>query len=135
MEILIHGRNVDVDPVLEQKSRVKLAKLPRLASDIRRVEVEFSEIRNPREPEQQQCEVTVHLTRNFVKAHATATDARTAFDRAVDKVEHQVGRVKSKRISRSRPRHGSDAAAARIGAHLDPDTGDEADDRDTAKYA
>lgn len=121
MEILVHGRNVDVDPEVEEKCRVKLSKLSRLASDIRRVEVEFSEIRNPREPEQQQCEVTVHLTQNFVKAHGTATDARTAFDRAEEKVAHQVGRVKSKRISRSRPRHGADATTARIGAHLAPD--------------
>jgi ribosomal subunit interface protein len=106
MDILVRGRNVPVDPAIEAESRRKLGKLPRYAPDIRRVEVEFSEIRNPRAPEKLQCEVIVHLTRNFVKAHATASDARTALDRVIDKVEHQVGRVKSKRIGRSRPRHG-----------------------------
>ena len=106
MDILVRGRNVPVDPTVDAVSRRKLGKLPRLAPDIRRIEVEFSEIRNPREPEQQQCEVTVHLTQNFVKAHGAATDPRTALDRAIAKVEHQVERVKSKRIGRSRPRHG-----------------------------
>lgn len=106
MEILVRGRNVPVEPALDAESRRKLGKLPRFASDIRRVEIEFSEIRNPRAPEKLQCEVIVHLTKNFVKAHATGADARTALDRVVDKVEHQVGRVKSKRVGRSRPRHG-----------------------------
>ena len=106
MDILVRGRNVPVDPAIEAESRRKLGKLPRYAPDIRRVEVEFSEIRNPRAAERIQCEVIVHLTQNFVKAHATAADARTALDRVVGKAEHQIGKVKSKRIARSRPHHG-----------------------------
>ena len=107
MDILVRGRNVPVDPAIEAESRRKLSKLPRYAADIRRIEVEFSEIRNPRASERIQCEVIVHLTGTFVKAHATATDLRSALDRVIDKVEHQAGRVKSKRIARSRPHHGA----------------------------
>ena len=72
MEIVVQGRNVTVDPAIDADSRRKLGKLGRLASDIRRIEVEFSEVRNPRVADSQQCEVTVHLTRNLVKAHAAA---------------------------------------------------------------
>ena len=105
MEIVVQGRNVAVDPAVDADSRRKLGKLERLASDIRRIEVEFSEVRNPRVPDSQQCEVTVHLTRNLVKAHASAPDARTALDRVVDKVGHQLNRVHDKRVHRSKPRH------------------------------
>ena len=59
----------------------------------------------------------MHLTRNLVKAHAAAPDARTALDRVVDKVGHQLDRVHDKRVHRSpapspgRPRrHRSQAA-------------------------
>jgi ribosomal subunit interface protein len=105
MEILVRGRNVTIEPSVEAESRRKITKLGRLASDIRRVEVEFSEVRNPRVAESLQCEVTIHLTRNFVKAHAAAADARTALDRVVEKATHQLSRVHDKRVHRTRPRH------------------------------
>jgi ribosomal subunit interface protein len=105
MEIVVQGRNVAVDAAVEADSRRKLGKFGRLASDIRRIEVEFSEVRNPRVSDSQQCEVTVHLTRNLVKAHAAAPDARTALDRAVEKAGHQLNRVHDKRVHRSKPRH------------------------------
>ena len=57
MEIVVQGRNVTVDPAIDADSRRKLGKLGRLASDIRRIEVEFSEVRNPRVADAQQCEV------------------------------------------------------------------------------
>ena len=99
MEIVVQGRNVAVDPAVDADSRRKLAKLSRLASDIRRIDVEFSEVRNPRVADSHECEVTVHLTRNLVKAHAAAADARTALDRVVDKVGHQLHRVHDKRVA------------------------------------
>src|SRR3954471_7756052 len=105
MEIVVQGRNVTVDPAIDADSRRKLGKLGRLASDIRRIEVEFSEARNPRVADSQQCEVTVHLTRNLVTAHASAADARTALDRVVDKVGQQLTGVQDKRVPRSKPRH------------------------------
>jgi len=40
-----------------------------LATDIRRIDVEFSEVRNPRVSDSQQCEVTVHLTRSAEDAY------------------------------------------------------------------
>ena len=112
MEVLVRGRNVAVDADVEVSSRRKADKLPRLASDIRRVEFEFSEIKNPRVADAYECEVIVHLTGTFVKAHASASDCRTALDRAVDKAEHQLGRVHDKRIHRARPRRAGEAGAA-----------------------
>ena len=107
VEIVVRGRNVTVDVAVDADCRRKLGKLGKLASDIRRIDVEFSEVRNPRVSESQQCEVAVHLTRNLVKARAAAADARTALDRVVDKVGHQLERVHDKRVHRARPRHGA----------------------------
>jgi ribosomal subunit interface protein len=104
MDILVRGRNVELPAGLEAEARRKVERLARLAGDIRRVEVEFSEVRNPREPESQCCEVTVHLTRHFVKGHAAAGDPRPALDRAVRKAQHQLETVHGKRVARSHPR-------------------------------
>ncbi|MGZ4677928.1 MAG: ribosome hibernation-promoting factor, HPF/YfiA family [Acidimicrobiia bacterium] len=107
MEILVHGRNVELETEVEEESRRKVGRLERLASDIRRVEVEFSEIRNPRVADAVECEIRVRLTKNLVKAHGAAPDQRTALDRATAKAEHQLDKVHSKRVSRSKPKHGT----------------------------
>lgn len=104
MDIVVRAKNVDVPPTLREIAREKLAKISRFTSEIGRVEVDFSELRNPRIAENQLCEVTVHLKRHFVKAHAAATEALAALDLVIDKVEHQVARVKDKRVARSHPR-------------------------------
>jgi putative sigma-54 modulation protein len=44
-----------------------------------------------------------------VKAHACAPEPEAALDLAVDKVGHQVARIKDKRVSRSHPRRRDNA--------------------------
>jgi putative sigma-54 modulation protein len=104
MDIVVRGRNVRVQPRLKQTAREKLARISRFTHDDGRVEVEFSEVRNPRVADNQVCEVTVHLKRHFVKAHAAGREPEAALDLVLDKVEHQVARIKEKRVSRSHPR-------------------------------
>jgi len=104
MDIVVRGRNVEVPPRLREVAREKLAKMSRFAHDADRVEVDFSELRNPRVHDNQVCEVTVHLKRNVVKAHAAAREPEAALDLVVDKAEHQLARIKEKRVSRSHPR-------------------------------
>jgi putative sigma-54 modulation protein len=107
MDIVVRGRNRRVSPRLQGIAREKLAKIDRFTHDAGRVEVDFSERRNHRAGDNQVCEVTVHLKRHFVKAHAAAREPEAALDLVIDKVEHQVARIKEKRVARSHPRHGA----------------------------
>jgi putative sigma-54 modulation protein len=104
MDIVVRGRNLRVPSRLRVVAREKLAKISRFTHDVGRVEVDFSELRNPRVGDNQVCEVTVHLKRHFVKAHAAAREPEAALDLVIDKVEHQVARIKEKRVSRLHPR-------------------------------
>jgi len=104
MEILVRGKNCTVSPELKATAQEKIGKITRFTSDATRVEVDFVELRNPSISARQQCEVTVHLKKHFVKAHATATEPEAALDLVVDKVEHQVAKIKDKRVKRSHPR-------------------------------
>jgi putative sigma-54 modulation protein len=101
MDIVVRGKNVDVSPRLRKLAREKLNKISRFTHDATRVEVDFSELRNRRVADNQVCDVIVHLKRNFVKAHAAASDPGAALDLVMDKVEHQVSRIKEKRVTRS----------------------------------
>jgi len=104
MEIVVRGRNRPVPARLRGVAEHKVARIERVARDAHRVEVDFSEERNPRVSESQQCEITLHLKKRLVRAHASAGEPGAALDLALDKVEHQVTRIKEKRIARAHPR-------------------------------
>ncbi|MFL6241737.1 MAG: ribosome hibernation-promoting factor, HPF/YfiA family [Acidimicrobiia bacterium] len=101
MDIVVRGKNVDVPPRLRKLAREKVRKISRFTHDAGRVEVDFSELRNRRVSDNQVCDVIVHLKRNFVKARAAASEPAAALDLVLDKVEHQVARIKEKRVTRT----------------------------------
>ena len=129
MDIVVRGKNVDVSPRLRKLARDKLNKISRFTHDAGRVEVDFSELRNRRVADNQVCEVIVHLKRNFVKAHATASEPATALDLVIDKIEHQVARIKEKRVTRSHAGRRSRVAPG-VDAGLAYDGASDADDEE-----
>lgn len=104
-QIIVRGKNMKVTRSLRVTSEDKVAKLERFTHDITRYEVDFSEVRNPTEPDNHLCEITLHLKRHFVKAHAAAPEPLTALDLTIAKAEHQLSRIKDKRITRRRLMH------------------------------
>jgi putative sigma-54 modulation protein len=104
MDIVVRGKNRSVPARLEVTAREKVARIAKFTHDAGRVEVDFAEQQHKRLSESQLCEITVHLKKHFVKAHACASEPEAALDLAVDKVGYQVARIKEKRVSRSHPR-------------------------------
>ena len=133
MDIEVRGKNRPVSSRLDAAAREKVSRIAKFTHDAGRVEVDFSEQQHQRIAESQLCEITVHLKKHFVKAHACAPEPEAALDLAVDKVGHQVARIKDKRVSRSHPRHRNGANGNGPGT-VDDDQGDLVldDDGDTA---
>jgi len=104
MDVVIRGKNVKVSESLREAATEHLAKLDRFANGFARAEVDFSQERNPRIAENQKCEVLVHVKGHLLKAHASATEPFAALYAVCDKVEHQVKRLKDKRVARTHPR-------------------------------
>jgi putative sigma-54 modulation protein len=104
MDIVVRGKNCSVSARLEATAREKVARIAKFTHDAGRVEVDFAEQQHKRLAESQLCEITVHLKKHFVKAHACSSEPEAALDLAVDKVGYQVARIKGKRVSRSHPR-------------------------------
>jgi putative sigma-54 modulation protein len=104
MDIVVRGKNRPVSSRLDAAAREKVSRIAKFTHDAGRVEVDFAEQQHRRVAESQLCEITVHLKKHFVKAHASAPEPETALDLAVDKIGHQVARIKEKRVSRSHPR-------------------------------
>ena len=135
MDIVVRGKNRPVSQRLEAVAREKVARIAKFTHDAGRVEVDFAEQQHRRLAESQLCEITVHLKRHFVKAHASAPEAEAALDLAVDKVGHQVARIKDKRVSRSHPRRRANGNGNGAAAYEPADDGDDGDDgeSDTAR--
>jgi len=104
MDVVIRGKNVKVSKSLRTAAEEHLAKLDRYANGFARAEVDFSEERNPRISDNQKCEVLVHVKGHLLKAHASASEPFAALYAVCDKVEHQVKRLKDKRVARHHPR-------------------------------
>lgn len=130
MDIVVRGKNRPVSSRLDAAAREKVSRIAKFTHDAGRVEVDFAEQQHRRVDESQLCEITVHLKKHFVKAHACAPEPEAALDLAVDKIGHQVARIKEKRVSRSHPRKRNGAngngtptngAFADAGAELEDD--------------
>ena len=103
MDIVVRGKNRPVSSRLDAAAREKVSRIAKFTHDAGRVEVDFAEQQHRRVAESQLCEITVHLKKHFVKAHACAPEPEAALDLAVDKIGHQVARIKEKRVSRVAP--------------------------------
>lgn len=128
VEIVVRGKNVQVPPALREIAEEKVAKITRYAHDCSRIEVDFSELRNPRVAAKELCEVTVHLKGHHVKAHAASIELHAALDLAIDKLEHQVARLKDKRVGRSHPRRRELQWAVRSDYDVESDQDENGDD-------
>lgn len=136
MEIVVRAKNTKVDPLVQEVTHEKLGKLVRFGIEIFRVEVDYSEIRNPRVHDNQLCEVTVHLKRHFVKAHAASTDQVAALDLVIDKVEHQVSRLKERKVDRMhKPRRKRLAAPPLLEDWVEQSPAEHASDGNGADHA
>jgi putative sigma-54 modulation protein len=123
MDIVIRGKNVEVSESLRSAALKQMTKLDRFANGFGRAEVDFSEERNPRIPDNQVCEVLVHLRGHYLKARAAASEPFAALALVIDKVEHQVKRLKEKRVARTHPRRGRVEFAPDLGGEEPEEAG------------
>jgi putative sigma-54 modulation protein len=137
MDTLVNARHAEISPALRAATEKKVAHLERFASDVRLVEVEFSDMESRRSADAHTCEILIHLKGQLVKGVASAAEQPVALDLAIEKVTHQMRRLHERRsVGRhGGPRRESVKAAARSAAGTDSPgldalvpTLDEADD-------
>lgn len=104
MDITVHERHTRVEQDIKDLAAEKLKKITRFVNDAHRVEVEFIEQVSKNPSQKFICEITVHCKKTLLKAHAEGEEAAMALELAIDKVERQAQKLKSKRVSRFHPR-------------------------------
>lgn len=104
MEFTIRGRHMEVPETLRSAAQEKVARLARHLDGWDEAEVHFLEERNPRISEREVCEITLRGHGQILRAKAAAHDPFAAVDRVVDKLSHQVEKLKTRQSPRAHHR-------------------------------
>jgi ribosomal subunit interface protein len=112
VDVFVLGRKQTVPDEVRSIAEAKLARLARLAPVLERAEVQLTSDRDGSGVPRQVCQVTMTGHGYTVRAKAAAAEAPVAVDLVVDKLEHQVERLKGKLVGRSHPRHTRTVAGA-----------------------
>ena len=96
MQIAISSRGAEVSDALDAATRAKIGRLDRYDDGDGQATVHFAEEKNPRIADKAICEVTLEARGHQVQGKVTATDRFAALDLVVDKLEHQLARLKSR---------------------------------------
>lgn len=110
MDVVVVACRDEVPGWLERVARTKVAKLGRFAPVLERAEVRLSRRTTGNARTDQVCEVRVSGHGHMLRARAAAPDGLAAVDLVIDKLEHQVERLKGKVISRTHPRRSRSGA-------------------------
>jgi putative sigma-54 modulation protein len=97
LDITISSRHAELSEALVATTRQKISRLERLNGQLERAEVHFYEERNPRIADREVCEVWMDGRGQRLRCKVSAPDGFVAVDRAVSKLEHQLGKLKTRR--------------------------------------
>jgi ribosomal subunit interface protein len=133
VDITVSSRDAEITAALRTACEEKIGRLARFDDDLDRAEVHFFENTARKTADREVCEVTLVGRRNHLRAKVAAPDRFIAVDRVVNKLEHQLAKVKTRRDRRSQPRRGNSVHSRGSQNGLDTGTGgdrsgDRADD-------
>lgn len=109
MNLILSGRGVKLDDRLREYATEKFSRVERFFDRIIKMEVELRRERNPRVANGHTVEVTVKTPLQTLRAHGEGLDHFAAIDVALDKLEAQVKRVKSRLRDHSHRNGGREA--------------------------
>lgn len=96
MQVTVSRRHTEVSDSLRVMAEEKIGRLARFVDGLDHAEVHFSEHKNPRIADKEVCEVTIEGHGHHVRCKVQAPDGYQAVDKAYDKLEHQLHKLKTK---------------------------------------
>jgi putative sigma-54 modulation protein len=106
VEVTVSSRHTEVSDALRASTIEKIGRLSRYLEGMDHAEVHFSEHRNKRNADKEVCEVTLEGHGHHVRCKVSAPDGFAAVDRAVEKLEHQLHKLKTKLLKSKRNHEG-----------------------------
>lgn len=104
MDVSVSGRHTTVSETLKNQAVDKIGRLDKYLMGMDRAEVHFWEEKNAKSDNREFCEVTLEGHGHHIRCKVSAPDGFTAVDLAVDKLERQMRKLKTKIERRNRSR-------------------------------
>lgn len=117
MNIRVTARHFDMEPSLKAYVEDRVSRLARYFDRVEEAHVVLDA-----EGHRKIADVTVHASRVTVSSEQAADDLRSAFDRAIDKVERQIRRHKE-RVRKRKGRESTAVAATLAGGTVPEELG------------
>ena len=106
MQINTTARHCELDPEVRLFAHQRLEKFGRFARDIQEAHVVVTA-----EGYRHSAEITLKLKRREMVSREQATEPRSAIERAADRLEKQLRKLKEKRVSRKRVARSANGAS------------------------
>lgn len=120
MEVTVSGRHTRVSESLRRQAEDKIGRLEKYLDGMDRAEVHFWEEKNSRSRNKEYCEVTMEGHGHIIRCKVSAPDGFTAVDLAVDKLESQLRKLKTKVKKRYKSRQRVTIEPELVPEHLIP---------------
>jgi putative sigma-54 modulation protein len=104
VQVTVSRRHTDVPDDLRAMATEKIGRLGRFVEGLETAEVHFWEHKNPRIADKEVCEVTIEGHGHHVRCKVQAADGYQAVDKAYEKLEHQLHKLKTKLSRRNQGR-------------------------------
>src|SRR6188472_3171486 len=102
MDLLVRGTDVTITDDLRAFANQRVSKLDRLVEHLVEAKLEIKRIHRRTGANYIVAQLTLQSGRDLLRAEEQDGDARKAIDLAVNKMESQIRKVNSRRISRKR---------------------------------
>lgn len=96
MQVNVSARHTDVAKADRELIVEKLSRLGAKFLEMDRAEVHFSQERNPRIHDKECCEITLEGHGHHIRCKSNGPDHLTAVDRAIEKLENKLHKLKTK---------------------------------------
>jgi len=96
VDVTVSRRHTEISDSLRLVAEEKIGRLDRFVEGLEHAEVHFWEHKNPRVADKEVCEITIVGHGHHVRCKVQAPDGFVAIDRACDKLEHQLHKLKTK---------------------------------------
>src|SRR4051794_5588551 len=96
MRVSVSSRHTELSDALRSAATDKIGRLDRFLEGMDRAEVHFAEERTKRVTDREICEVTLEGHGHHIRCKVSAPDGFAAVDLAVEKLETQLSRLKTR---------------------------------------
>lgn len=116
MQLVVKGKNLEISDRLREFVEGKIARLERVLPEMAEAEVELSAAKTRSANSRYAVQITLKVNGALIRGEQAAADTYAAMDAAIDKIDRQIARYKTKRAGAPAKSKTSIVTKARLAA-------------------